>query len=207
MKRFALGVLSVFFACSLLAGNCGNVDIMAHGTVHYFADTDCWQFAADDGSLYQIVYASPNVLRNGLTGLMSATWSPLMMPSVCGSLVNVCSFDADNTVNLVGTLRYRDGFEGGCWTLEVGNKSYQPESADDRFYRDGEKVKVQGILRPDVYTLCMTGPVVEVVDWTFLGAAPAQCQQTARECAKVCSENPCLISCDTVFSICLDSCQ
>ena len=205
MKRFALGVLSVLFACSLLAGTCGEADILAHGTVHYFVDSDCWQFAADDGSLYQIVYAPQNVLRDGLTGLMSATWSPLMMPSVCGSLVNVCAIDADNTVNLVGTLRYRD-IEGGCWSLEVGNRSYQPVSNDPRFYRDGEKVKVQGILQPDVYTFCMTGPVVEVVDWTFLGPETAQCQQTARSCARVCSENPCLISCDTVFSICLDNC-
>lgn len=206
MKRFALGVLSVFFVCSLFAGNCGQVDIVAHGTLHHYADTDCWQFAADDGSFYEIVYAPKNVLREGLTGLLEATWSPLKMVSTCGSLVDVCSFEPDQAVNLVGTLHYRE-FEGGCWVLEVGNKTYQPDSIDDRFYRDGEKVKVKGILRPDVFTFCMTGPVVEVVEWSFFGAGPAQCQQTARECARVCSENTCLLSCDTVFSICLDSCK
>lgn len=205
MKQFALCVLSVFFACSLLAGSCGEVDIMAHGTTHYYADTNCWQFAADDGSLYQIVYAPQNVLREGLTGLMSATWSGLKMASTCGSLVNVCSIEADNTVNLVGTLRYLD-VEGGCWSLEVGNKSYQPQSWDDRFYRDGEKVKVQGILRPDVYTFCMTGPVVEVVDWTFLGAGPAQCQQNHRSCSRLCAQYPCFVSCETLYSNCLDNC-
>jgi len=206
MKQFALCVLSVFFACSLLAGSCGEVDIMAHGTIHYYVDTDCWQFAADDGSLYQFVYAPQNVLRDGLTGLMSATWSALKMASTCGSLVNVCSFDADNTVNLVGTLHYSD-IEGGCWSLEVGNKSYQPDSWDNRFYRDGEKVKVQGILRPDIYTFCMTGPVVEVVDWTFLGAGPAKCQQDHRACSRLCAQYPCFVSCETLYSNCLGSCE
>lgn len=206
MKRSALCVLSVFFACSLLAGTCEKVDIVAHGTMHHYADTDCWQFAADDGNLYQIVYAPKNTLREGLTGLMEASFSSLKMVSTCGSLVNVCSFEPDQAVNLVGTLHYRE-FEGGCWVLEVGNKTYQPDSFDSRFYRDGEKVKVKGLLRPDVFTFCMTGPVVEVVDWTFLGPEAAHCQQTARSCSKLCAEYTCLISCDTVYSICLDSCQ
>lgn len=205
MKQFALGVLSVFFACSLAAGSCGQADITAHGTMHYFADTDCWQFASDDGSLYQIVTAPANVLREGLTGVMDAVWSPLKMPSVCGSLVNVCSFDADATSKVVGTLKFYD-LAGGCYRLEAPNKVYAPLSLDGNFYRDGMQVRVEGIYLPNVCSACQA-PVLEVVDFAFIGPCAGQCQQAYHDCQKVCSDNPCLVSCDVVYGACLDTCQ
>ena len=51
MRRRAAPLFSWPLACALLAGTCGEVDVLAHGTVHYYVDSDCWQFAADDGSL------------------------------------------------------------------------------------------------------------------------------------------------------------
>jgi len=205
MKQFALCVLSVFFACSLLAGSCGNADIMAHGTMHFYADTDCWQFAADDGALYQIVIAPANILRDGLSGVISAVWSPLKMPSICGSLVNVCDFDADNTIKVVGTLKAYD-IAGGCFRLEAPNRVFAPLSQDPHFYRDGLQVKVEGIYLPNVDSACQA-PVLEVVDYDFIGPCAAQCLQAFRDCQRVCSINSCMVSCDTVYSTCLDTCQ
>jgi len=34
-----------------------------------------------------------------------------------------------------------------------------------------------------------------------------QCQINNKDCQKICSENPCLISCDQQLQYCLDGCQ
>jgi hypothetical protein len=205
MTRAVLACLLLLPAAHLAAGTCGNADVTAHGSMHYFADTDCWQFAADDGSLYEIVSSPANILREGLTGVMQALWSPLMMPSHCGMLVDVCSFDADATTKVVGTLRHYD-LAGGCFRLEAPNKVYAPLSLDPNFYRDGMQVRVEGIYLPNVCSACQA-PVLEVVNYDFIGACPGQCQQAYRDCQRVCAANPCLVSCDVVYSACLDSCQ
>lgn len=38
------------------------------------------------------------------------------------------------------------------------------------------------------------------------GRCEAQCLVEFRQCQRICSENPCLIACETVLDICLSAC-
>jgi len=203
-----------FFACLLLlissllsAGTCGQADLRAHGVITYESAWDCWKFTTDAGDPYAIAWAPANVLRDGLAGLAEAIYAPNAdtARSACGVLIDLCSFSADNTIKLVGTLRYFD-IAGGCYRLETPNKVYAPLSEDSRLFHDGAQVKVEGIYLPNVCSACQA-PVLQVIDYEFIGSCAGQCRNNYRDCMKVCSNNPCLVSCDTVFGNCLDSCQ
>jgi len=188
------------------AGTCGNPDVTAHGTVHYVGvEGGCWQFSADNGTQYEILTAPPNMLTDGLTGVMEAVIDDVGTICMVGIPVHVCSFSGADTVNLVGTLHNLE-IEGGCWVLNVGNKSYSPWSLDPRFYKDGVMVKVDGIVRDDMASDCMTGPVIQVVDYAFLGQCPGRCQRDYKACIRDCSDEVCLIACGDALDSCLNAC-
>lgn len=61
------------------------------------------------------------------------------------------------------TVRFVD-IEGGCWTLQVTSSSrYQPLNLPDRFRQDGLNVHADLVRRDDYASVCMLGPVVEIV--------------------------------------------
>ena|GEM_PF-7042118 len=205
MKKFSILTLVMIISGGLFAA-CSSPDVMAHGTIQFVnVETGCWEFLADDGTSYELIYAPQNILRDGLTGVLSGTYADLMTFCMVGTPINICNFDADQTQNIVGTLRYLQ-LEGGCWVIDSGSKSYVPLSKDPSFFRDGAKVKVAGMVRDDMLSICMSGPVVEVVSYEFIGACPSQCDQTFRSCERDCAEVFCFVSCDTVRDICLNGC-
>lgn len=205
MKQVFL-VLVLFSASLGLAGTCANPDVTAYGTVHYVGvEGGCWQFVADDGARYELLSAPQNMLVDGLTGVLEAIYADVSTFCMVGIPVYVCSFTGADTVNLVGTLDYVP-IEGGCWVLTVGNTSYSPWSNDPRFYKDGVMVKVDGIIRDDMASVCMTGPVVQVVDYTFVGQCNGQCQREYKECIRTCADNFCLVACEDVLDNCLNAC-
>jgi hypothetical protein len=53
--------------------------------------------------------------------------------------------------------------EGGCWAIEVANKSYQPLNLPPEFRRDGLLVRVAFRERKDRVSICMIGPIVEIL--------------------------------------------
>lgn len=54
--------------------------------------------------------------------------------------------------------------EGGCWTLRVSQSvSYLPLNLPDQFRTDGLQVRVDLLRRDDYGSVCMLGPVVEIL--------------------------------------------
>ena len=53
--------------------------------------------------------------------------------------------------------------EGGCWTLtREEHVYYQPINLPDEFKQDGLRVRVDFTERPDMASICMVGPIVEI---------------------------------------------
>lgn len=62
-----------------------------------------------------------------------------------------------------GTIRFL-GLEGGCWELQAGGRTgYEPVGLPDGFRQDGLPVRVALRLRNDVGSICMIGPIAEVL--------------------------------------------
>ncbi len=54
--------------------------------------------------------------------------------------------------------------EGGCWTLEPSaGVHYLPLNLPEQFRRDGLKVQADLLRRDDYDSICMVGPVVEIL--------------------------------------------
>jgi len=54
--------------------------------------------------------------------------------------------------------------EGGCWTLAVGeNVHYLPLNLADSLRRDGLAVRAELVRRDDYASICMVGPVVQIL--------------------------------------------
>ncbi len=54
--------------------------------------------------------------------------------------------------------------EGGCWTISQSEQVYYlPLNLPDQFRRDGLKVRVELLRRDDYGSVCMVGPVVQIL--------------------------------------------
>src|SRR3990170_3501441 len=54
--------------------------------------------------------------------------------------------------------------EGGCWTIAPSEHVYYlPLNLPDQFRRDGLKVQVEVLRRDDYASVCMVGPVVQIL--------------------------------------------
>lgn len=69
---------------------------------------------------------------------------------------------AKDEITLTGTVQRVD-IEGGCLVLRVGSKSYELIGGDPVVLQHGNQVRVVGILRSDMATICQVGPVLDVV--------------------------------------------
>ena len=70
----------------------------------------------------------------------------------------------DQVLNTDATVRHLN-LEGGCWLLETPTGAkYQPTELTDAFRVDGMTVSVTLKDAPDMMSICMVAPLVEVVD-------------------------------------------
>jgi hypothetical protein len=53
--------------------------------------------------------------------------------------------------------------EGGCWTIAVAETHYLPLNLPADYKRDGLPVRVELRQRDDYGSICMVGPVVEIL--------------------------------------------
>lgn len=75
-----------------------------------------------------------------------------------------------STVVVDATVRHVP-IEGGCWALAVGRDDilaasqtyYQPSNLPDDFRQDGLKVRAAVKTRRDAASVCMIGPIVNVI--------------------------------------------
>ena len=54
--------------------------------------------------------------------------------------------------------------EGGCWVIEVGTETIEPIDLPEDFKVDGLRVFFEGERRDDLASICMVGPIVELLD-------------------------------------------
>jgi hypothetical protein len=195
--------------CVFASNDCTFVD---RGTVHVGIEASCWMFQTESGAKYQIVGGPNWIYTEGLTGVLAGNINKdLMSNCQMGPVVEVCGFEADSIVNLVGTLSF-SAERGNVWILTVGNREYRPICYSKSFYLEGAKVKVKGILRGNDMTTFKVADVVDVFEYNVIQTGKnktpgaddsARCHSDYASCRKICSENYCFVSCETLFSACL----
>ena len=62
-----------------------------------------------------------------------------------------------------GIVRFLE-LEGGCWVIEVGAETIEPLDLPEEFKIDGLRVFFEGEERDDLASICMVGPIVELLD-------------------------------------------
>jgi hypothetical protein len=65
------------------------------------------------------------------------------------------------TIKINGTVKYQD-LGVGTWSLVTPNQTYELKDAPPALRQEGLKVEVEGIIRDDLVTIAMIGPVLEV---------------------------------------------
>ncbi|ELR97597.1 hypothetical protein [Gloeocapsa sp. PCC 73106] len=69
---------------------------------------------------------------------------------------------------LTGTISYQD-IGVGTWVLVTSNQeTYELHDPSPQLRKAGLKVAVQGVIREDIMTLAMIGPVFEVASFEIL---------------------------------------
>ncbi|MEW6444021.1 MAG: hypothetical protein AB1640_24005 [bacterium] len=68
------------------------------------------------------------------------------------------------TFSFTGVVVYSD-VEGGCFAIRAADgQSYTPIGLPDEVAVDGTRVRVVARLRPDRMSICMAGPLIEIVE-------------------------------------------
>lgn len=65
------------------------------------------------------------------------------------------------TIKITGTVKYQD-LGVGTWSLVTPNQTYELKDAPPPLRQEGLKVEIEGIIRDDMVTIAMIGPVLEV---------------------------------------------
>jgi hypothetical protein len=68
--------------------------------------------------------------------------------------------DPGESVVLTGTLQ-DSGL--GCWVLKSGTDTYELMNLPDKYRKAGLAATVKGKPRPDMASICMVGPIVEIL--------------------------------------------
>lgn len=103
--------------------------------------------------------ATASVTPSASAGQPSSRPSGRPKPSISGPVVPP---PAKDEITLTGTVEKVD-LEGGCLVLRVGSKSYELIGGDPVVLQHGNQVRVVGIVRTDMATICQVGPVLDVV--------------------------------------------
>ncbi|MEO8294580.1 MAG: hypothetical protein ABI613_03615 [Gemmatimonadota bacterium] len=78
---------------------------------------------------------------------------------------NESSPAASSDMQIKGTVHLVN-VEGGCWRLDAANGSHYEiykGSAPAGLLEDGRQVTATVKLRPDLMSICMVGPIIEVI--------------------------------------------
>ena len=70
--------------------------------------------------------------------------------------------DASRAGAVNASIRFLN-LEGGCWTVAIAQNYYLPLNLPAQFKRDGLPVRVAFRERDDYGSVCMVGPVVEIL--------------------------------------------
>lgn len=65
------------------------------------------------------------------------------------------------TITVEGVVE-KKGFGTGTWALVSADQTYELKDAPSGLKQEGKKAIVQGIVREDVMTMAMIGPVLQV---------------------------------------------
>ena len=65
------------------------------------------------------------------------------------------------TITVEGVVE-KKGFGTGTWALVSNDQTYELKDAPSELKKEGQKATVQGIIREDVMTMAMVGPVLQV---------------------------------------------
>ncbi|CDM94666.1 MAG: hypothetical protein P5702_12070 [Limnospira sp. PMC 1291.21] len=71
------------------------------------------------------------------------------------------------TITVEGVVE-KKGFGTGTWALVSAEQTYELKDAPPELQQSGKKAIVQGIIREDVMTLAMIGPVLQVESFQTL---------------------------------------
>lgn len=73
-----------------------------------------------------------------------------------------------NTITVVGKVEHK-GMGAGTWALVAeSGETYELKDAPEDLSQPRDRVKVEGIVREDVMTFAMIGPVLEVKSFEIL---------------------------------------
>ena len=72
-----------------------------------------------------------------------------------------------SSITVSGTVE-KKGFGTGTWALVTDDQTYELKDAPGDLCKSDQKASVTGVVRDDVMTLAMIGPVLEVQSFKLL---------------------------------------
>lgn len=72
-----------------------------------------------------------------------------------------------SSITVSGTVE-KKGFGTGTWALVTDSETYELKDAPSDLCKSDQKASVTGVIRNDVMTLAMIGPVLEVESFKVL---------------------------------------
>ena len=72
-----------------------------------------------------------------------------------------------SSITVSGTVE-KQGFGTGTWALVTEDQTYELKDAPQELCKSDQKASVTGVVRDDVMTLAMIGPVLEVQSFEIL---------------------------------------
>jgi hypothetical protein len=100
---------------------------------------------------------------NRLTALFTGFW--LLGLAGCSLPVDPAPASSENlnSLPIAGTVTFMD-LEGGTWVIHGDDGSvYEPLNLPDSYRQQGLRISAEVILRKDVASIFMTGPVIELL--------------------------------------------
>ncbi|MGK7923018.1 MAG: hypothetical protein AB4080_23765 [Trichodesmium sp.] len=72
-----------------------------------------------------------------------------------------------SSITVNGTVE-KQGFGAGTWALVTDGVTYELKDAPPELCKSDQKARVTGVVRDDVMTIAMIGPVLEVQSFEIL---------------------------------------
>jgi hypothetical protein len=85
------------------------------------------------------------------------------LAGACASEAPTDPLESDTHAVMNASIEFLN-LEGGCWTIAPSEHvHYLPLNLPDQFRRDGLRVQVELLRRDDYGSVCMVGPVVQIL--------------------------------------------
>jgi hypothetical protein len=174
----AVQVISILFVLVFASVPAGAdrcvINYVSHGTFHVIPSPggDCLQFVDDLGVTYEVTNPRGS-WRDGMTGTVLAEW---VTDGICsqdiGDPIRICTFTADFSRNIVGTLLFVDFVECPGYRIRTQNEDYRIVNCED-FGSDlctasnlGRKIQAQVFVDTGI-SICIDSTTT-VIDFRFL---------------------------------------